>query len=123
MDIEKRNSKISQENELRKNIENVMKTKNYSQLENIVIAINELLKNIYFNNTIEFMENLNFSLKDKLLFYLKISECNNVTPTIKNELIPILIVNFINVNKEEFLNLLNNDEILNHFSDFLKSER
>ena len=108
---------------LKQNIESIMQEKKYDLLEDIAVNITEILKKLYFNDTLEFMKNVNLSDKERLLFYIKLSDCKNISPTIKYELIPLLVYWFIGDNKTSFLNLLDDDEFINEFTPWFKSEK
>ena len=103
MDLEK------EKLELQKEIEKIVKSKEYSLLNNIVPQIDSLLKKIYFNQIMELIINLNLTVKERLLFYINLSKCENISPTFKFEIIPLLSIKFINDNKDSFLDSLKDE--------------
>ena len=105
---------------LKNNIENMMEEKKYDLIEDIAMKITEISKKVYFNDIFEFMKSLNLEYKERILFYIKLTECKNISPTIKCELIPILIGWFIDSNKDNFLILLDDNEFINDLSIWLK---
>lgn len=115
MDLEK------EKLELQKEIEKIVKSKEYSLLNNIVPQIDSLLKKIYFNQIMELIINLNLTVKERLLFYINLSKCENISPTFKFEIIPLLSIKFINDNKDSFLDSLKDEEILNEFITWFKN--
>ena len=106
--------------EIKETIEKIMKSKEYDLLNSIAFDLDILLKKIHFYPTVELINNLNLTFKERLLFYINLSKCEYITPTFEFELIPILMLRFINENKDNFLNLLKDEEVLNEFSVWFK---
>lgn len=117
---DKENKNLYEIEKLKKNIEIIMKEKKYELFELIAKGITEISKKSYLNTVFEFMKSINLEYKEKMLFYIKLTECKNTSPTIKCELIPLLINSFIDSNKDEFLNLLDDYEFVDEFSIWLK---
>ena len=117
--LEKKQKKLIVETELKQKIETIMKEKKYETLEDIAPIINNLNTKL----VIDFSKSLNLSLRDRLLFLLKIYECKSAKPDLKYILISLLMIDFINGNKKDFLNLLSDNEILDDFTDWFKNDR
>ena len=105
---------------LKKDIENIMNEKKYDLIEDIAMKITKMSKKVYFNDIFEFMKSLNLGYKERILFYIKLTESSNISPTIKSELIPLLIGWLIDSNKDNFLILLDDNEFINDLSIWLK---
>ena len=117
---EKEIKNLDEIEKFKRNIEKVMKEKRYDLLEEIASGITEISKKVYFITIFEILKSINLEYKEKILFYIKIIGCKNTSPTIKNDLMPLLINSFIDSNKEVFLNLLDNNEFVCEFLIWLK---
>ena len=117
---EKENKNLDEIEKFKISIEKIMKEKKYDLLEEIASGITEISKKLYLNNVFEFIKSIDLGYKEKFLLYIKLTECKNTSPTIKHELIPLLINSSIEENKEKFLKLLDDNEFIYEFSIWIK---